>query len=137
MPTFVNLKRYPRLEPDQATVLREKGTAISATTAETAIALNPRTLEEFNAVVTSNAYTSFAAGSAFWQVSVESCPTSSGTFTAIGGPVTIDGTAAIVPIPISGHLAEYRDSTSLFVRARAIKTGSPGTLDYAVLLSPE
>jgi hypothetical protein len=137
MPIFVNLKRYPRLEPDHCGVLREKGTAISATTAETAIALNPRTLDEFAAVVISNTYTSFSAGSAFWQVSIESCPTSSGTFTAIGGPLTIDGTAAIVPIPISGHLAEYRDSNSLFVRARAIKTGSPGNLDYAVLLTPD
>jgi len=137
MPTFVNLKRYPRLEPDQSEVLREKGTAISATTAETAIALNPRTLEEFAAVVISNTYTSFTAGSAFWQVSIESCPTSSGTFTVIGGPLAIDGTAAIVPIPISGYLAEYRDSNSLFVRARAVKTGSPGNLDYAVLLTPD
>ncbi len=137
MPTFANLKRYPRLEPDHSQVLREKGTAISATTAETAMALNPRTLEEFAAVVISNTYTPFTAGSAFWQVSIETCPTSSGTFTVIGGPLTIDGTAAIVPIPINGYLAEYRDSNSLFVRARAIKTGSPGNLDYAVLLTPD
>jgi hypothetical protein len=136
MPTFVNLKRYPRLEPDQSAVLREKGTTITATTAETAIAFNPRSLEDYTAVVISNTYTSFTAGSAYWQVSVESCPTSSGTFSTIG-MVNIDGTAAIVPIPISGYLAEYRDFTSLFVRARAVKVGSPGGFDYAVLLSPE
>ena len=136
MPEFVNLKRYPRLEPDQSTVLREKGTTITATTAEPAISLNPRTLEEFSAVVISNTYTSFTAGSAYWSVSIESCPTSSGTFSVIGS-IPIDGTAAIVPIPISGYLAEYRDSTSLFVRARAVEVGSPGGFDYAVLLSPE
>ena len=136
MPTFVNLKRYPRLEPDQSAVLREKGTALSATTAETAIELTVETLESFSGVVISNDYTSFTAGSAFWEVFVEICPTSSGTFSSIGR-LPIDGTASMVPIPLSGYVAEYRDSTAVFVRARAVKTGSPGTLDYALLLSPD
>jgi hypothetical protein len=136
MPEFVNLKRYPRLEPDQSTVLREKGVTITATTAETAISFNPRNLEDYNAVVISNTYTSFTAGSAFWAVSIETCPTSSGTFSQIGS-INIDGSAAIVPIALNGQIAEYRDPTALFVRARAVKTGSPGGLDYAVLLSPD
>jgi hypothetical protein len=125
------------MNPDAETTLREKGTAISATTAETAIELDPTAFDDaIFAVLIAGDYSSYVAGSAFWNISIETCPTASGTFTPIGS-LSLSGTAGIVPIPLSGFLAEYKDPTAQYVRVRAVKTGSPGTLDYTCFLSPE
>lgn len=109
--------------------------AISATTSGTAIPLVVSTHLEFKAVVNSAAYSSFAAGTAQWVVTIEASVNGSSSWVAIGS-VVLDGTQKEFDIPLSGDWSEQLVPGALFIRATATKTGSPGNLTYGAYLSP-
>jgi hypothetical protein len=121
---------------DKALELRDynAAAAVSATTAETAIAFDGTKFMDFKAVVNVAAHTGFVATSAQWEIVIEVSATSSGTYTKVGSAIP-SGTAANLDIPLSGQWIEDLLSTAAYIRARAVKTGSPGNLTYGVHLT--
>lgn len=121
---------------DANTQLRDyTSSAISATTAETAIALAATKLEDFKAVVDVAAYTSYSSGTAEWLIEIQVSATSGGTYTTVGSFTPV-GTANRFDVPLSGEWIEDKLSTAAYIRVKATKTGSPGNLTYGAILTP-
>ncbi|MBD2437376.1 hypothetical protein [Nostoc sp. FACHB-110] len=130
--TIANRRAIPF---DKALELRDySASAISATTAGTAISLAATKLESFKCVVNVAAHTGFSAGTAQWDITVEAS-TDNSTFKTVG-IVTPQGTANQFDLPLSGEWIEDIVSGAIYIRSKASKTGSPGNLTYGAFLTP-
>lgn len=109
-------------------------TAISASTAETAIAFFADKYNFYKAVVYAPAYTGYAAGTAEWQVVIEVSTTIAGTYRQVGIAI-LPGVGGEIQIPLEGSYVEDILPGSTWIRTRAIKVGAPGNLAYGVYLS--
>lgn len=122
---------------DALAVLREPGqAAISATAAETAIAIPITKLENCNCIVQYQALTGIDATNN-WSFVVSASATLAGTYVAISAAVTTpDGKPNDLAIPINGYTVAKQVPNAAFVRVTATKTGTAGALTYCAYLSP-
>lgn len=122
---------------DSLTVLRATGqAAISATTAETAIAFPIRKTENCNCIVQYQATTGVDAANN-WTFTVAASATLGGTYVPISAAVaTPDGKAGDFAIPINGYNVAKQVPNAAFVRVTATKVGTAGPLVYSAYLSP-
>lgn len=109
--------------------------AISASTAETAIAYPVTKLMGYKCVVDVAAYTGYVATTAQWVITVEACATSGGTYKTVG-TFTPTGVAIRADVPLSGEWVDDIEADAAYIRVKATKTGSPGNLTYGAFLSP-
>lgn len=131
---FSTLNRTVAYPFDKLTELRAySAAAISATTAGTAIAFDIPDQYEFKAVLNHAAISSVVATSAEWVVTLEVSPDNS-TFTAIRS-WTLTGTASQFETPVSGIEINAKVANATHIRAKATKTGTPGTLTYGLILT--
>jgi hypothetical protein len=118
-----DLPLRPAYPADQETVIREKtATALSATEVPTAIAF----IQKYDLLVVINAaaYSGYDAGTAQWTITVEASADNS-TFVVLRSFV-LDGTAQRFDTAISQQeMLPYS-----YIRTKATKTGTPGTLSY-------
>lgn len=134
----INNRRFA-LQDAYLTLRELTATAIAATTAENPIQYNLDKLMYFKAVVTFGAYTGFAAGTAEWDIFVE-VSADGVTYQSIGN-CRAPGNANIFYIPFEGmQIADlisggFDTENLLYVRCRAVKTGTPGNLMYGVYLT--
>lgn len=135
MPYAGNTMNRRAVEFDKELELRAySASALSATGSGTAIALKAVAYDDFACRINSAAYTSFAAGTAQWDVAVQASTTSGGTYKTIGS-VTLDGTQKEYEIALSGVMIEAIVAGAEYIRVTATKTGSPGNLTYGAYLS--
>ncbi len=121
---------------DAATQLRDYTTAaISATTAETAIAIPATKLQEYKAVVDVAVYSGYADGTAQWDIAIEASADGS-TYKSVGG-FTALGTTNRFDVPLSGEWVDDIVANAIYLRVKATKTGSPGNLTYGAWLNPD
>lgn len=115
--------------------LRDRaGAAISATTAETAINYTSvNDLCGFKVVVSSAAYTGYVATTAQWDVAIEVSANNS-TFTQVA-LVPLKGSAGLFEVALTGKQIEDTVNGAAYIRARAVKTGTPGNLSYGAFIS--
>jgi hypothetical protein len=122
---------------DIETELRDvNAAAISATAADDAISFNPRAIESFKVCFAIGAYTSYSAGTAQWAIEVQISDAANGTFTTVGGSLIPVGAALETEIILSGAQCAIADDDAAYVRVKATKTGSPGSLSYGAWIVP-
>lgn len=120
---------------DAATQLRAKSApAINATTVEAPIELDCRAINEFKAVIAVDAYTGYAAGSAFWKFHIEASTGVSGTFVPVDS-TNSKGVAESIEIALSGQSIVSLVPDAKFIRIRAEKIGGAGNATYGAYLS--
>lgn len=133
--TLKNVRRRGTL--DIETVLRDLTlSAISETTAQTAIALDLKTFESIKVCFAIGAYTSYSAGVNQWTIELQVSDQMNGTFTSVGGSIIPTGDALETEILIGGDQALNANANAAYLRVRATKTGSPGSLTYGAWLVP-
>lgn len=118
---------------DAALELRDTAAAaISATTNGTAIQFPARKYDDFKVCFNIAAYSSYAAGTAEWVLTVEVSATSGGSYTTIGtvGAAIFAGAAGETEIVFGGDEVADKLSTAEWIRVTATKTGSPGSLSF-------
>lgn len=135
MPASTIANRHARFFDKSLELRARSASPISATTAETGIALPAAKYDAFKVVLDVAAYTSFAAGTAQWAIAVEVATTLGGTYSPVTVSVVPNGTAATYDIPLSGEFADQILSGAAFIRVNATKTGSPGNLTYGAYIS--
>jgi hypothetical protein len=135
MPVSTMAKRVAQ-HFDKETELRDKSlAAISATTAEAPKELIADAITDFKAVIASEPYTGYSAGSAYWQIVVEAATGVAGTYVQVGSTI-LDGSLNIFEVPLSGQSIVSLVPGAKFIRVRAVKVGSTSNLTYGAFLSP-
>lgn len=120
---------------DKATELRNySAAAVAANASETGIALPASKYGSIRAVVNAAAYTSYVATTAQWTIEIQAATTLNGTYTTVGS-VVLTGVQQEFDLPLSGEYIEQRVPGAKFIRANAVKTGTPGALTYGAYLS--
>lgn len=124
-------------EFDKLLELRDgSATAISATTAESAIAFPVRKTQEYKVCYNIGAYSSYSVGVNSWSVAIEVSDTSNGTYVPVAtiNPV---GSAVTGEVPLTNVYVAGFLSTAEYIRVKATKTGSPGSLSYGAFITYE
>lgn len=122
---------------DIETVLRDYTLSpISATTTQTAIAIDLKTFESIKVCFSIGAYTSYSAGVNEWKIELQVSDQVNGTFTPVSGVITAKGEALETEILIGGDQALTANSSPNYLRVVATKTGSPGSLSYGAWIVP-
>ncbi|MFN6572368.1 hypothetical protein [Dendronalium sp. ChiSLP03b] len=121
---------------DKSLELRDfAATAISASTTESAIAYPVTKLKAYKCVVDVAAHTGYVATTAQWDITIEACATSGGTYKTVK-TFTVIGVANRFDVPLSGEWVDDIVTDAAFVRVKATKTGAPGNLTYGAFLAP-
>ena len=118
---------------DALTFRKLTDAAISATTSTTGIQLYPTKVEALKVCIAHLAYTSYAAGTAQWTITVEVSASLGSGYEVVAtlDPATFAGAAAETEIVLGGDQIFDALSTATYVRVTATKTGSPGNLTFA------
>ncbi|SRR5579883_1349792 len=114
----------------------QAATAVSATTAETAIAFPANKQLEFKAVINVTGYTGYVSPTAQWAVDVE-FSADNVTFYQVGNSLVLTGVLSQLEIALSGGAVEAVIPNASYVRVKATKTGTPGDLSYGAFLAPD
>jgi len=109
--------------------------AASSTANGTAVAFDASSINFAKAVVVSNGYTSYSAGSAEWTVTLKAATSSGGTYATIA-EATLPATAKNIELAFSGPMVtEKVGGRATHVKADVTKTGSPGAASATIYLA--
>lgn len=121
---------------DTELFLRESGTPVTATAAETGIAFPVRNIDEYKAVINFSGM-DFTTTDETYVFSIEVSDLVGGTYTIIAS--TPDMGSAVssgrLDIPLSGKIAEQLDADSAFIQVKATLGGTTPSVDYECFLT--
>lgn len=121
---------------DDLLVLRDSGTPITATAAETGVEFAARKLDDYKAVIQFSGM-DFTTTDETYVFSVGVSDVVGGTYTTIAtvpdvGSATATGT---LDIPLNGNMAEFFDADSAFIQVVATLGGTTPSIDYDCYLA--
>jgi hypothetical protein len=119
-------------------VLRESGTAITATASGTGIEFPVRHIGAYKAVIQYSGM-DFTTGDESYVFSIGVSDVVGGTYTAIATLPDIgsDTASGRLDIPLNGKIAEELDADSAFIRVTATLGGTTPSIDYDCFLTKE
>lgn len=110
--------------------------AISATANGAPVFFDQRTVQEYEVVINSLAYTGFVAGTALWSIALQASATQGGTYTTVA-TVNLDGTAKRNFLTSSGMMVTQTVPDAQWLRILATKTGAPGPLQFGAFIADD
>lgn len=121
-----------RLAPiDSALQLRDRAAAaISATTSETGLAFDATKIEAYKILINHSDISAVVATTAEWQIAVQASTTLGGTYSTVGGAISLGATASIRVVSLTGKEVNDVVPGAKFLRVTATKVGTPGNLTY-------
>ena len=116
--------------------LRESGTPITATAAETGIAFPVRNIDEYKAVINFSGM-DFTTTDETYVFSIGVSDLVGGTYTTIATTIDMGSATASgrLDIPLSGKIAEQLDADSAFIQVVATLGGTTPSVDYECFLT--
>lgn len=116
--------------------LRESGTPITATAAETGIEFPVRNIDEYKAVINYSGL-DFGDANETYVFSIGISDVVAGTYTIIATSPDMGalGATGRLDIPLNGKLAEQLDADAAFIQVKATLGGTSPSVDYECFLT--
>jgi hypothetical protein len=135
MPRSTLAKRASRSFDKSLELRNHQLFAIAASTTEVGIPFAGGSQEEYIAVCFSQNYTGYTLDVNEWQIIIEVSTTFNGAYRQVG--IAKLAPNSEVQVPLSGIYVDSNLAGSQFIRARAVRVGTPGGLVYGAYLAAE